>query len=251
MHITDSNTRQNVHRALNSSNGFSFTHPLLTLMCCSHSCGVRTQHSGRSKLKTSTRRFRARHAHLLWQQLFAWSGSQTWWGALTKVKACRLFTFNSLLQDNLNISEAANFLVKHIMATENDILKSVVPDTISPHIDSHRQMNCSGCFKWWTGVGGGDGKTGNDGEEIHTTPEEVWVQCGTTWLLQSKPETNICVSCYFCGGKPKLILQYWGFLWWVTGKSCWSASSIYLIKIPSSHSSSLWKGLATSSSPQS
>lgn len=53
----------------------------------------------------------------------------------------------SHLQDNLNIAEAANFLVKHIMATENDILKSVVPDTISPQLDSGRQMSCSGCFK--------------------------------------------------------------------------------------------------------
>ncbi|MED6253153.1 hypothetical protein ATANTOWER_023266 [Ataeniobius toweri] len=51
------------------------------------------------------------------------------------------------LKDNLNISDAANFLVKHIMATENDILKSVVPDTISPQMDSSREMSCSGCFK--------------------------------------------------------------------------------------------------------
>lgn len=52
-----------------------------------------------------------------------------------------------LFQDNLNISEAANFLVKHIMATENDILKSVVPDTISPQFHSSNQTSCSGCFK--------------------------------------------------------------------------------------------------------
>ncbi|KAM9348288.1 ras-related protein Rab-38b [Symphorus nematophorus] len=55
--------------------------------------------------------------------------------------------FETSAKDNLNISEAANFLVKHIMATENDILKSVVPDTISPQPDSNRQMSCSGCFK--------------------------------------------------------------------------------------------------------
>lgn len=54
--------------------------------------------------------------------------------------------FFSLAKDNLNISEAANFLVKHIMATENDILKTVVPDTISPLDDPNRQ-SCSGCFK--------------------------------------------------------------------------------------------------------
>ncbi|KAI3373703.1 hypothetical protein L3Q82_022290 [Scortum barcoo] len=55
--------------------------------------------------------------------------------------------FETSAKDNLNIAEAANFLVKHIMATENDILKSVVPDTISPQLDSNRQMSCSGCFK--------------------------------------------------------------------------------------------------------
>ncbi|XP_071780748.1 ras-related protein Rab-38b [Centroberyx gerrardi] len=55
--------------------------------------------------------------------------------------------FETSAKDNLNISEAANFLVKHIMATESDILKSVVPDTISPQLDSNRQMSCSGCFK--------------------------------------------------------------------------------------------------------
>ncbi|XP_059207774.1 ras-related protein Rab-38b [Centropristis striata] len=55
--------------------------------------------------------------------------------------------FETSAKDNLNIGEAANLLVKHIMATENDILKSVVPDTISPQLDSKPQMNCSGCFK--------------------------------------------------------------------------------------------------------
>ncbi|XP_034744957.1 ras-related protein Rab-38 [Etheostoma cragini] len=55
--------------------------------------------------------------------------------------------FETSAKDNLNIGEAANFLVKHIMATENDILKSVVPDTISPQLDSNRQMSCSGCSK--------------------------------------------------------------------------------------------------------
>ncbi|XP_068572604.1 ras-related protein Rab-38b [Cebidichthys violaceus] len=55
--------------------------------------------------------------------------------------------FETSAKDNLNIVEAANLLVKHIMATENDILKSVVPDTISPQLHSDRQMSCSGCFK--------------------------------------------------------------------------------------------------------
>lgn len=55
--------------------------------------------------------------------------------------------FHTSAKDNININEAANFLVKHIMATESDILKSVIPDTISPQLDSSRQTSCSGCFK--------------------------------------------------------------------------------------------------------
>ncbi|XP_037543301.1 ras-related protein Rab-38 [Nematolebias whitei] len=55
--------------------------------------------------------------------------------------------FETSAKDNLNINEAANFLVKHIMATESNILKSVVPDTISPQIYSNNQMSCSACFK--------------------------------------------------------------------------------------------------------
>ncbi|KAM3868575.1 ras-related protein Rab-38b [Diretmus argenteus] len=55
--------------------------------------------------------------------------------------------FETSAKDNMNINEAANFLVKHIMATESDILKSVIPDTISPQLDSPNQMSCSGCFK--------------------------------------------------------------------------------------------------------
>ncbi|XP_076026858.1 ras-related protein Rab-38b [Genypterus blacodes] len=55
--------------------------------------------------------------------------------------------FQTSAKDNVNINEAANFLVKHIMATENDFLKSVVPDTISPQLDARRQAGCSGCSK--------------------------------------------------------------------------------------------------------
>ncbi|CAL8277514.1 unnamed protein product [Arctogadus glacialis] len=55
--------------------------------------------------------------------------------------------FETSAKDNTNINEAANFLVKHIMATEHDILKSVVPDTISPQLGSQSESLCSGCFK--------------------------------------------------------------------------------------------------------
>ncbi|RXN06851.1 ras-related Rab-38-like protein [Labeo rohita] len=55
--------------------------------------------------------------------------------------------FETSAKDNININEAANFLVKHIIASENDILKSVVPDTISPQLSSDKEIPCSACFK--------------------------------------------------------------------------------------------------------
>ncbi|KAK2871158.1 hypothetical protein QQF64_002304 [Cirrhinus molitorella] len=55
--------------------------------------------------------------------------------------------FETSAKDNVNINEAANFLVKHIIASENDILKSVVPDTISPQLSSDKEIPCSACFK--------------------------------------------------------------------------------------------------------
>ncbi|XP_042621002.1 ras-related protein Rab-38-like [Cyprinus carpio] len=55
--------------------------------------------------------------------------------------------FETSAKENININEAANFLVKHIIASENDILKSVVPDTISPQLNSDKEMTCSACFK--------------------------------------------------------------------------------------------------------
>ncbi|XP_034034219.1 ras-related protein Rab-38 [Thalassophryne amazonica] len=55
--------------------------------------------------------------------------------------------FETSAKDNLNICEAAHFLVKHIMSTEYDIQKSVIPDTVSPKFEPSRQTSCSGCFK--------------------------------------------------------------------------------------------------------
>ncbi|CAG00459.1 unnamed protein product, partial [Tetraodon nigroviridis] len=55
--------------------------------------------------------------------------------------------FETSAKDNLNINDAANFLVKHMMATENDILRSVIPDTVSPQLNAHRETSCSSCFK--------------------------------------------------------------------------------------------------------
>ncbi|XP_066507622.1 ras-related protein Rab-38b [Hoplias malabaricus] len=55
--------------------------------------------------------------------------------------------FETSAKDNININEAANFLVKHIIASENDILRSVVPDTISPQLTPTKEISCSACFK--------------------------------------------------------------------------------------------------------
>ncbi|KAB5543497.1 hypothetical protein PHYPO_G00079870 [Pangasianodon hypophthalmus] len=55
--------------------------------------------------------------------------------------------FETSAKENLNINEAANFLVKHIIASENDILKSVVPDTISPQLTTTTKTSCSACFR--------------------------------------------------------------------------------------------------------
>ncbi|KAM9455280.1 ras-related protein Rab-38b [Clarias gariepinus] len=55
--------------------------------------------------------------------------------------------FETSAKENVNINEAANYLVKHIIASENDILKSVVPDSISPQLTTTTKMSCSACFK--------------------------------------------------------------------------------------------------------
>lgn len=53
----------------------------------------------------------------------------------------------SYCQDNININEAANCLVKHIIASEEGVVKSVVPDIISPKLSAVKDSACSGCFK--------------------------------------------------------------------------------------------------------
>lgn len=51
------------------------------------------------------------------------------------------------IQENINIDEAANCLVKHIIASENDMLQSEVPDTISPQLEKDKGGTCSSCFR--------------------------------------------------------------------------------------------------------
>lgn len=78
--------------------------------------------------------------------------NRTFWKLVVK-KKFNVCSFSlSKCKENLNITEASNFLVKHIIASENDILKSVVPDTISPQLNSDKEMTCSACFKPWEEV---------------------------------------------------------------------------------------------------
>ncbi|XP_018590307.1 ras-related protein Rab-38b isoform X2 [Scleropages formosus] len=55
--------------------------------------------------------------------------------------------FKTSAKDNINIDEAADCLVKHIITNENDIQKSVILDTISPRLGPLKDTTCSGCFK--------------------------------------------------------------------------------------------------------
>lgn len=57
------------------------------------------------------------------------------------------FTFSSVFQENINIDEAANCLVKHIIASESDMLQSEVPDTITPQLEKDKGGTCSSCFR--------------------------------------------------------------------------------------------------------
>ncbi|KAG7261124.1 hypothetical protein CRUP_004312, partial [Coryphaenoides rupestris] len=49
--------------------------------------------------------------------------------------------------ENINIDEAANCLVKHIIASENDMLQSEDADTISPQLEKSGGGTCSSCFR--------------------------------------------------------------------------------------------------------
>ncbi|XP_018604075.1 ras-related protein Rab-38 [Scleropages formosus] len=55
--------------------------------------------------------------------------------------------FETSAKENINIDEAASCLVKHIIASENDMLQAEVPDTVSPQLNSPRNASCSACFR--------------------------------------------------------------------------------------------------------
>ncbi|KAM4742276.1 ras-related protein Rab-38 [Anableps anableps] len=55
--------------------------------------------------------------------------------------------FETSAKENINIDEAANCLVKHIIASENDMLQSEVPDIVTPQLEKDKGGTCSSCFR--------------------------------------------------------------------------------------------------------
>ncbi|XP_034023637.1 ras-related protein Rab-38 [Thalassophryne amazonica] len=55
--------------------------------------------------------------------------------------------YETSAKENINIDEAANCLVKHIIANESDMLQSDVADTITPQLEQDRGGRCSSCFR--------------------------------------------------------------------------------------------------------
>ncbi|KAG7478612.1 hypothetical protein JOB18_004126 [Solea senegalensis] len=55
--------------------------------------------------------------------------------------------FETSAKENINIDEAANCLVKHIIASEKDMLQSEVPDTVTPQLEKDKGGTCSSCFR--------------------------------------------------------------------------------------------------------
>ncbi|XP_056417375.1 ras-related protein Rab-38 isoform X3 [Hyla sarda] len=55
--------------------------------------------------------------------------------------------FETSAKENINIDEASRCLVKHIIASESDLLQSVEPDVVKPQMNSSKIASCSACFK--------------------------------------------------------------------------------------------------------
>ncbi|XP_029458146.1 ras-related protein Rab-38 [Rhinatrema bivittatum] len=55
--------------------------------------------------------------------------------------------YETSAKDNINIEEAVQCLVKHIIASENGLMQSADPDVVKPQMNSSRIISCSGCFK--------------------------------------------------------------------------------------------------------
>ncbi|XP_077341147.1 ras-related protein Rab-38 [Lithobates pipiens] len=56
--------------------------------------------------------------------------------------------FETSAKENINIDEASRCLVKHIIASETDLLQSVEPDVVKPQMNSSKIPSCSACLKF-------------------------------------------------------------------------------------------------------
>nr|XP_054367700.1 ras-related protein Rab-38 [Mirounga angustirostris] len=52
-----------------------------------------------------------------------------------------------VFEENINIDEASRCLVKHILANECDLMESIEPDIVKPHLTSPKIVSCSSCAK--------------------------------------------------------------------------------------------------------
>ncbi|XP_005379788.1 PREDICTED: ras-related protein Rab-38 [Chinchilla lanigera] len=55
--------------------------------------------------------------------------------------------FETSAKENINIDEASRCLVKHILANECDLMESIEPDIVKPHLASPKVVSCSSCAK--------------------------------------------------------------------------------------------------------
>uniref|UniRef100_A0A8C5QGR8 Ras-related protein Rab n=1 Tax=Leptobrachium leishanense TaxID=445787 RepID=A0A8C5QGR8_9ANUR len=55
--------------------------------------------------------------------------------------------FETSAKENINIDEASRCLVKHIIASESDLMQPVESDVVKPQMNSSKIANCSACFK--------------------------------------------------------------------------------------------------------
>ncbi|KAM9319383.1 ras-related protein Rab-38 [Gastrophryne carolinensis] len=56
--------------------------------------------------------------------------------------------FETSAKENINIDEASRCLVKHIIASESDLLQSMEPDVVKPQMNSSKIPSCSACIKF-------------------------------------------------------------------------------------------------------
>ncbi|EPQ13589.1 Ras-related protein Rab-38 [Myotis brandtii] len=55
--------------------------------------------------------------------------------------------FETSAKENINIDEASRCLVKHILANECELMESIEPDIVKPHLTPPRALSCSSCAK--------------------------------------------------------------------------------------------------------